>query len=127
MNSVRMIATLAGVGVTAGRGNFAGSYNRNVVCWPAGVLGYSFTQFTGPQSFAINVYANVMGSSQVIAGVTGVITTASGFMTIAQMSGTTQWNFIGIPTPVQAILTGQSAAAGTTGVCVVTAALYSPT
>ena len=127
MNSVRMIATVTAVGTTGGLANFSGSYNRNITCWPNGVIGYSFTRFDPAQAWSVTVYSNVMGSSQVIAGVVGVGSTAAGFMPITTIAGTTTVNFIGIPTPVQVVVKGSTAIAGLTGVVVVTAALYSPT
>jgi hypothetical protein len=124
--SVRIITTVTAAGATAGRADFTGSANRNITVWPGGVIGYSFTRYDATQTFWIDVMSNVMGSSQRIAGVSGVASTGSGVLPMWSITGTTTFNWIGIPTPVQAIMRGTSTGAGLTGVVVLTAALYSP-
>jgi hypothetical protein len=120
-----MIATLTAAGNTAGRANFTNAA-RNITVWPNGVLGYSFTRYDPTQTFWIDVISNVAGVSTRIAGVSGIATTGSGVMPMWSITGTTTFNWIGIPTPVQAIMAGTSTGAGLTGVAVVTCALYSP-
>ena len=123
----RIIGTVTATGATLSVSRFTTAEDKtHIPIWPYGVIGYSFTQYNATQTFWLDVRSNVMGSSQVISGLSGIIGLSAGIMPVRSAAGTTQFNWNGIPRPVDIVLQGTSTGAALTGSVVITCAVYSP-